>query len=290
MAITGTIIYEIKTRYERMKARGIGRSKHKAKRRNHGKPPRNAIFSYATFLTYLHSACQFGRWVQRVHHCHRLVDARRYVPEYLRMRIDQKLSAWTIHKDASALAKLYQCSYLDFGVKLPRRERKNRVKNRTNPLANDPEYEALVHYICEFCAATGLRRHELLALRGDDIILDKSENPVILVRQGKGGKRRYVHPLNSFPFQLFLNALNNGTRQRKLFNDIPSRIPTHFFRGEYARALYYRYARPLDQIPPEDQYRCRKDMKGIVLDKKAMHKVSKELGHNRISVVTLYLS
>jgi hypothetical protein len=31
-------------------------------------------------------------------------------------------------------------------------------------------------------------------------------------------------------------------------------------------------------------------MKGIVLDKKAMHKVSKELGHNRNDVVTLYLT
>jgi integrase len=205
------------------------------------------------------------------------------------MRIEQKLSAWTIHKDASALAKLYQCSYLDFGVKLPRRERKNRVKNRTNPLVNDPEYESVVHAICEFCAATGLRRHELLALRGDDIILDKYGNPAILVRQGKGGKRRYVHPLNSFPFQLFLDALNNGARHRKLFDHIPSRIPTHFLRGEFARKLYSQYARPLDQIPPEDQYHCRKDMKDVILDKRAMHRVSKELGHNRICVVTLYL-
>lgn len=61
--------------------------------------------------------------------------------------------------------------------------------------------------------------------------------------------------------------------------------------------MYKSYARPLDQIPYDrvnkgtgkrfqgDIYTCRKDESGKKLDRQAMKKCSKALGHNRISVV-----
>jgi integrase len=228
------------------------------------------------------------RWVQANHECRSLDDARQYVAAYLQKRIDDDLSAWTIHTDASAIAKLYQCSYRDFGIKLPKRERKNRVKNRTNTLAKELEDNPNSKTVIDLCTNTGLRAHEVKLLKVSDIILDKYNNPAIWVQQGKGGKSRYIHPLDSVVFRLFLEKWQHG--EDSLFPSIPAGIPIHFLRGEFARKLYNQYARPLDQIPPEDQYHCRKDMKGVILDRRAMHKVSKELGHNRIGVVTLYLT
>lgn len=60
-------------------------------------------------------------------------------------------------------------------------------------------------------------------------------------------------------------------------------MDVHGYRAVYATEVYAMYAR--DEIPKEDKYICRKDQKGIILDKKAMLEASKALGHNRIDVV-----
>ena len=70
-----------------------------------------------------------------------------------------------------------------------------------------------------------------------------------------------------------------------IFKEIPQNLDIHSYRASYACELYKSLERPLDSLIREQKYYCKGDMKGNVYDKKAMLKVSKMLGHNRINVI-----
>ena len=70
---------------------------------------------------------------------------------------------------------------------------------------------------------------------------------------------------------------------------IPKYAPVHEWRAVYAREFYMRLARPVEEIPRQEQYICRGERAGIIYDKRAMQAVSKMLGHARLDVVTCYL-
>ena len=55
--------------------------------------------------------------------------------------------------------------------------------------------------------------------------------------------------------------------------------------GKFANNIYEINETPVEDIPPEDRYICRKDKAGIIYDRKAMLYASKQLGHNRIDVI-----
>ena len=71
------------------------------------------------------------------------------------------------------------------------------------------------------------------------------------------------------------------------------------YRADYANRVYKMFARNVDSIPYDtyhhglrawiqsEVYICRKDEAGKRLDKQAMFKCSKALGHNRIDVVAI---
>lgn len=66
---------------------------------------------------------------------------------------------------------------------------------------------------------------------------------------------------------------------------IKNRMDEHAYRREYAQKKYEQLARSVEELPRKERYICRKDKKGVVYDKKAMRKVSNNLGHERISVI-----
>lgn len=109
---------------------------------------------------------------------------------------------------------------------------------------------------------------------------------------------------------------------RPVFSSVPSHMDVHGCRREYANAMYHRYqeklwkteGRDFRNLPPiwelrpvrnpagsylkkpdgsriktwqlvSSYYRCKKDRRGVVYDKKVMLYVSRQLGHNRISVI-----
>ena len=55
----------------------------------------------------------------------------------------------------------------------------------------------------------------------------------------------------------------------------------------YAKAYYKTLARPVDEIPKDKKYICRKNMAGEVFDKYAMLETSIQLGHGRIDVMAV---
>lgn len=266
--------------------RAFNQSKHQDKLKNNGKPAKDKIYSGCTLSNYIAACCRFLKWVRREYGCIDLDTAMQYVGAYLRLRIRQDMSAWTVRAEAAALAKLYQCSMCDFGVKLPKRRRRDVTQHRGNRWVGHYDVEKHRH-LEAFCRACGLRRHEVAKLRPSDVYRSARGNVIVHVRQGKGGKERFVIALDDTPLLLAEQAAARG--DKLIFPHIPKYAPVHEWRGAYARELYMRLERPVEEIPRQEQYICRGERAGIIYDKRAMQAVSKMLGHARLDVVTSYL-
>ncbi len=91
--------------------------------------------------------------------------------------------------------------------------------------------------------------------------------------------------------------MKNTAASEKVWLHVPKNADIHSYRGDYATYIYKKYARKIEDIPYDrtnkgtgkkfqgDVYHCRKDESGKKLDRKAMLKCTKALGHNRINVV-----
>ena len=279
-----SIIKQVLDRLKKLCA--FGDSKHADKKRNHNQPARNRIYSRKTFETYLAICCRFARWVKDTYGCNDMDKAIRYVAAYLRWRIALGRSAWTVRTEASALAKLYQCSARDFGVKLPARRRQDVTQHRRGRWLG--HFDPVAHKdLMAFCLSCGLRRHEVLKVRPQDVSVDAQGRAIIHVSQGKGGKARDVSALDDVPLKLAHRASQRGDTY--IFLTIPKYSPVHEWRQSYAQRLYASLTVPMEQVPRSQRYVCRRDRARVVYQKKAMAVVSVNLGHSRIDVVTAYL-
>ena len=269
---------------ERMAA--FGQSKHADKLANGGKPLPGKIYSYNSMKNYKQATYQYLKWAQREHGCRQLPDARQYTGEYLRQRMDDGKSAWTVRLDAAALAKLYGVETGALGADLPIRRRADVTQHRSG--ASEGHFSAEKHRdLVDLCLATGLRRCEIARLQPSDVQRLPDGRVVVLVRQGKGGKARLVSALNDRPAQIAAAAAAAG--QARVIESIPKYAPIHEYRAQYANELYAQIARDIGSIPDRERYYCRRDRAGTTYDKQAMLQVSLELGHNRLDVVTAYL-
>ena len=124
----------------------------------------------------------------------------------------------------------------------------------------------------------------------------KDQDYFIYHRNDKGGRDRYS-PIIGKNKEDIIERMRNTALNEKVWQHVPQNADIHSYRGDYATAIYKMYARPIKDIPYDcinqgsgrpyqgGVYVCRKDEKGKKLDKKAMEKASKALGHNRLEVV-----
>lgn len=236
------------------------------------------IYSYRTYGDYVKHINYFLSWCERNYKCKTLTQCREHVDEWLQERINTGLSAYTLKLEAAALSKLYQEPSSHF-TPTPSRERGAITRSRGYAVRDAGFSLEKNKEIIAFCRATGLRRAELEALTGDQL-LEKPEGCYIAVK-GKGGRYREAPVIGSHAEEVAerMRAAGSG----KVWERVPSHMDVHSYRSEYATAIYMAYMR--DPIPPEDRYYCRGDRKGTVMDRMAMLEASRALGHNRIDVV-----
>jgi len=146
------------------------------------------IFSWTTYNTYVKWCTKFTDYCHKQHRCKTLDQCRQYVDEYIFSHTEYSPSTLMLIK--SALAKLFDCSGKEF-VKTPPRYR-GEIKRSRGEAVRDAHFseEKNADFVA-FCRATGLRRHELANLRGDDLVYDGKNGAYrVKVRKGKGGKER----------------------------------------------------------------------------------------------------
>ena len=256
----------------------IGKSKHQDKL--NGIDFSEIIYSTGTKASYERIGKQFARYCLDKYGCTKLSEARVYVDEWL-LYVYENYSAYTSHTYKCALAKLFQLKPQQL-PKPPVRRRADITRCRKNYDAPLTKLERDNLQIVNFCEATGLRRRELMKLRGKDIKTYGNQVVIHITRGGKGGLEREVHAIK---FEAMIKDLAQKAGDNKLFPKIPKGLPIHKYRARYAHALYKKLARHRGEPKGKDRYVCSKDMKGIVLDRRVMLIVSRNLGHQRIDVI-----
>lgn len=239
---------------------------------------RDKIYSHKTYEAYVKHINYFLKWCEDTYRCKTLKQCREHVDEWLTLRMEQGLSAYTLKLEASALGKLYQEPTTNF---VPTPDRKRAAITRSRGYAQRDYGFSLEknEEIIDFCRGTGLRRSELTNLIGDQLILCDG-NAYIAVK-GKGG--RYREALIIGPHRDRIVDRMQKAGHNKVWTSVPSHMDVHEYRSEYATAIYTAYAR--DDIPKEDRYYCKSDRRGVILDRQAMMAASRALGHSRINVV-----
>lgn len=272
----GSLLHQVKTALDEKLA--IGESKFEDKKIG---ATADKIYSWNTYKTYLKHNIYFIQWAKETHQIKFLDEGKKYVNEWLEMREKQGLSAYTVKLETSALMKLYNISSKDI-YKSNVRYRANINRSRGEKVRDKHFSEKNHKDLVRFCRATGLRRAELQQLRGTDLIEINGEPFISITRGAKGGRHRNI-PLT---FEKdFIQALMRSKGEGKVFEKVPNGADIHSYRAEFATRLYKKLARDIDSLPKSEKYHCRKDLKGVCYDKKAMLEVSRALGHNRISVI-----
>lgn len=288
MGHTKSIVREARDRLSSMAAYGQSKHADKLASSDH-KPAMEKIYSFSTMRNYTDAAVRFAKWARAEHGCKTLYDARQYAGDYLRQRMESNLSAWTVRRDAAALGKLYQCKTTELGAELPARQRENITQHRSEKTWRGHFSEERNRALVDTAQACGLRRHELAALRPQDVYRDVSGRVIVHVAQGKGGKERFVTALNDAPLRAAEAAKAAG--QDRVFEMIPNRAPIHAYRADYATAYYNAIARDPATLRGHDVYVCRGHdaQTGQRFDRAAMREASEMLGHNRVDVMVVYL-
>lgn len=212
-------------------------------------------------------------------------EAFKLIPAYGRKLESEGKSAWTVYTAICAIAKAYGVSTESLGYKPPKRERAS-IKRSRYATEMDKHFSVENNKnLITFCQCFGFRRREIASLTGDK--MKRNENGVLFVRvqNGKGGKKRWAMFCGTPKEEKLIVDLMTQASSTKVFSHIHSKADIHGYRAVYASKLYKRYARPIESLERAEKYICRKDKAGIVYDRRAMKIVSKQLGHERISVI-----
>lgn len=246
---------------------------------------RNKIYSKNTFETYKRQFRYFADWLSEAHkEAYTLTDARQYVDEYLLHLVELERSAYSITTAKAALAKVFQTEATQF-IDTPARERANIKRSRGSAVRDSNISNKTETKLALFSSAVGLRRKEMMSIESKDLFFKNGKAYLNVTKGTKGGKPRIVEICGISEGETKMIVEWIQSREGKLFPKLNTNYDNHYYRAVYAQRIYDRYKRKEKDIPSKERYIMRKERAGEVYDKLAMEIVSKNLGHNRISVI-----
>ena len=243
------------------------------------------IYSENTFLTYKRQSRYFADWLEkRYPEVKTIEQAKAYVDEYLLYLIEIGKSPSSIATTKAALVKVFQTDASAF-VETPERTRAGITRSRLDVKQDSHISNKTEERLSRFTSATGLRRAEMLRIEADDLFFKSGKAYLSVTKGTKGGKARIVEIVGVSPGDTKDIVEWIQGQKGRLFPHITKHYDNHHYRAIYARRVYDKYARKEKDIPPNERYVMRKDRAGEVFDRLAMAVASKNLGHNRISVI-----
>ena len=142
---------------------------------------------------------------------------------------------------------------------------------------------------------TEYEKQQLMQLR-DSLDTFPGYEYFVFHRQDKGGRSRYA-PILPEHQDLVVRRMQDVGMDELVFQHVHDAADIHSYRARYAQSIYKRHTRKIEDIPfdkinkgtgkryQSGVYICRTDEKGRKLDRAALLKASKALGHNRIDVI-----
>ena len=227
---------------------------------------KDKIFSYGTYEAYWKHTKYFIKYIQEKHpECTTLKAAQKYMNE------------------AKALGKLFGIDPDDENYfQPPKRERQEIVRSRVDRVRDKHFSKSNNDELIKFCKGTGLRRSELLDLKGKDLITrdeieaeisqleklqEESHDPnrerrldmlrdtrmfqgeyFTHVRNGKGGRVR-MSPIIGPNAEQIIERMKNTAPDEKVWQHVSENADIHGYRAEYATEMYKAHARAIEDIP-----------------------------------------
>ncbi len=243
------------------------------------------IHSFETRNNYQKIVMRFIDWcrdTQQVRDLDKITEqADELVSLYLIERMEnteRQYSAWTLQTERSGLRQFFQDHTLADSVELPPRRRED-IKRSRLPAKRDSHINLdNWQHVITFCLACGLRREELRDLRVRDVLVQPSDQQLVVrVVKGKGGKYRAVP---AFPGreQAILSQVIGKEADAPVFERLSSLLDIHSYRRQFAQELYEHLSGC--PLPPKEGRLHSPD-----LDRRAALFVSQCLGHNRIEII-----
>jgi integrase len=251
------------------------------------------IYSFKSFETYMQKGMQFTKWLEINHPEVKMIkDSVCYASEYFQyLEKERKLSATSLRGHGSALAKLFGRPASTLGYKFPSKDKTKISKGRKKQDWDDsirenygPELRVL--------SVTGLRRREATGVKIEQISDDYS---TIHNVKGKNGKIRDVKVLEPKVLKAYVEKHRQG--EEKLFPKLPQRMNIQRERRHYVEKFYEIEFFKIFSGEETLDYK-EKDKKGKLIwyitrgeemnrhyYKPILIMISKNLGHNRLSVV-----
>ena len=290
-------------------------------------PTKDKIYSYSTYQSYWKHVKYFVKWIGENHpECTTLKAAKAHVNEWLQSRVDQGLSAWTIHLETAALGKLYGIDKDDPNRFVPpTRSRADIMRSRTDAKRDSHFSETNNDLLIKFCKGTGLRRAGLESIRGRDLLTrDQIEAEITRIEAipidrrtpedqsmlnickdtrlfdfpgqeyfvhtvEKGGKAR-IAPIIGPNVDKIIEKFKEAEPDSRVWTYCHSGADIHGYRADYARELYRIAERTATDAQKGRLYCCRRDLAGLHLQRHALYVTSKALGHNRMDVAVAYVA
>ena len=298
MSKKSNIQYQIKkelskeTKYGESKKEAKRLAKEKSIRTGEPYKPPRGIYSTKTYSDYTESATTFANYCMKNHsEIRNIYDCEKYIPEYISDCRDRNLSEWTINKYIYSLSSVYHKEAEELGAVKGVRSRAN-VKRCRNAEDHKLRQQERYQNVVTLVKATGCRHKELLRLRKEDF-RENADGTMSVFKRGKNNLHRWclVDPgLTDFVRKYVTNKDTvEIAGEQRLFkkSEVPSKLPLHDCRCDYAKALYEYYSEK--GYANGKMYHCRKDMIGCTFDKGVLEKVSFDLQHSRNNVVISYL-
>jgi hypothetical protein len=277
---------------------GSKRQKHRDKLDHNTEALATSIYSRKTAKAYRATwnrycdAMKMAGFKVNGHSPRTLEEAARFMSDYISELKQTRGYFGTEHLSESTIRLYFAGPAKVLGLKAEdyefgKRSRANIRRSRGNRQAADfspAKHQDLI--IFERC--TGLRNYkELQAITGEDLIQDPDTGDSFIRVQGKGGRVRNA-PIVGTPEEVKfvvdkMHEAGAGLVWPK--GTVPKHYDAHADRAYYACKVYLQYARPVETLPRNERYDCRKDLKGEHYDRAAMRQASLALGHSRISVI-----
>ena len=209
-----------------------------------------AILHDSTRTQYLRHTKAFIRYCREMHNSRSLAECLPHVQDYCDYLVGKNYTPSTVHTYIAAVCKALEIDLAT--INKPVRHTADYVRGRSKVDRgascdlSDPRWA----YVVEFNRCVGIRREELMQLRGRDFAVDESGHPCVFVRRGKGGKPQ-LQRINKedAPFvKKYFDAVEPSEFlfDRKLFNND---LNFHSLRAQDAKAYYFNTLRRIQNEP-----------------------------------------
>ena len=147
-----------------------------------------AVLHDSTRKQYLRHVKAFVRYCREVHDSRSLAECVPFVQKYCDHLVAKGYTASTVHTYIAAVCQALEIDLVS--INKPVRHTADYIRGRVkvdrgaSGDLTDPRWA----YVVDFNRCVGIRREELMHLRGRDFAIDESGYPCVFVRRGKGGK------------------------------------------------------------------------------------------------------